>query len=437
MTDHKDVLRKKIIELTREYHGSAFPAVEFHPEQDFVPITGKVFGQEEMELLVDSSLDFWLTAGRFEKHFREMLKRFLGVKHLLLCNSGSSANLLAFAALTSHLLGDRALREGDEVITVAAGFPTTVNPILLYGMKPVFVDVGIGDYNAVPEQVEAAINERTGAIVLAHTLGNPFDLASIKSLADRHGLWLMEDCCDALGSRFNNRLVGTVGDVATLSFYPAHHITTGEGGAVMTNNPHLRRAIESIRDWGRDCHCDTGKDNTCGKRFDQQLGSLPLGYDHKYTYSHLGYNLKMTDMQAAVGCAQMGRLNEFIERRKRNFTSLRDRLESLQEFLILPHATPGSDPSWFGFPITLRNGDRASLLRFMDEKRIGTRLLFGGNLTRQSYFEGRDYRVLGDLKNTDIIMNDTLWIGVYPGITEPMIDYMVGSLYEYFQGKEL
>ena len=433
--DDKNLIKKKILQLVAEYGELASRPVAFEPGKSVVPPSGKVVGAPEMQLMVEASLDAWLTTGRFNEAFEKRLADFLGVKHVLTTNSGSSANLLAFSALTSHRLGDRAIQPGDEVIGVAAGFPTTVNPILQFGAVPVFVDVDIPTYNIDPARIEAAIGPRTKAIMLAHTLGNPYNLGVVVALAKKHGLWLIEDCCDALGSTYDGKRVGTFGDIGTLSFYPAHHITMGEGGAVFTNNAELRQIIESFRDWGRDCYCGPGKDNTCNKRFSWKLGDLPQGYDHKYTYSHLGYNLKITDMQAACGLAQMDRLEGFIEARKRNFAYLKNRLKSCEEFLILPEATPNSDPSWFGFPMTLRpaaNVDRVQLLTYLDQEKIGTRLLFAGNLTRQPYMIGRNYRVSGELVNTDHVMNDTFWIGVYPGLTQEMLDFSVEKIEAFF-----
>ncbi len=407
----------------------------FVPGQSVIPPSGKVLGASELKNMVEASLDGWLTTGRFNEAFEKRFAEFVGVPYALTTTSGSSANLLAFTALTSHKLGDRALKPGDEVITVAAGFPTTVNPMLQNGMVPVFVDVDIPTYNIDPKKIAAAITERTRAIMVAHTLGNPFDLDVVMAIARKHDLWVIEDCCDALGSSYNGQHVGTFGHIATCSFYPAHHITMGEGGMVFTKESDLRTIIESLRDWGRDCYCPPGKDNTCGKRFGWQLGALPLGYDHKYTYSHLGYNLKITDMQAACALAQMERLPGFIEARKRNFTFLKERLKSCEEFLILPEATPGSEPSWFGFPITIRDEaavSRVNLLKYLDQYKIGTRLLFAGNLTRQPYFEGRTYRVSGELKKTDKIMNDTFWVGVYPGLTESMLEYLSEKVETFF-----
>lgn len=431
----QDKIRGKILELVGEYAALAYEKKPFQGGSDVVPPSGKVIGANELQYMVDASLDGWLTTGRYNDAFEKKLGEFLGTKHVLTTNSGSSANLLAFSALTSHLLGDRALKAGDEVISVAAGFPTTVNPILQYGMVPVFVDVHIPTYNIDPELIEAAITEKTRAIMLAHTLGNPYNLEAITRIAKRHGLWLIEDCCDALGSRYDGKLVGTFGDIGTLSFYPAHHITMGEGGAVFTNNSELKRIVESFRDWGRDCYCAPGKDNTCGKRFGWQLGDLPLGYDHKYTYSHLGYNLKISDMQAACGLAQLERVSEFIEARIQNFAYLKASLRSCEEFLILPEATDKSAPSWFGFPITIRREsgiNRVDLLKFLDQHKIGSRLLFAGNLTRQPYMKGRNFRISGELRNTDIIMNDTFWIGIYPGLNEAMLDFVVEKLETFF-----
>ena len=406
----------------------------FHPGQTPIPAAGKVIDAAELHNMVEASLDGWLTTGRFNAAFEERLANFLGVKHLITVNSGSSANLIAFATLTSPKLGERAIRPGDEVIGVAAGFPTTVNPILQHGAVPVFVDVELGTYNIDVSRLEEAIGPRTKAIMLAHTLGNPFNLDVVTRLCKEHNLWLIEDCCDALGSTYKGQLVGTFGDIGTLSFYPAHHITMGEGGAVFTNNGKLKPIAESFRDWGRDCFCAPGCDNTCKKRFNWQLGSLPEGYDHKYTYSHAGYNLKITDMQAACGLAQLDKAPEFIARRKANFAYLKEQLSACEEHLILPAPTPGSDPSWFGFPITLRPESgvaRVDLLRHLDQHKIGTRLLFGGNLTRQPYFEGREYRVVGDLENTDRIMHDTFWVGVYPGLSDDALSFTAVQIIDF------
>ncbi|CAM2191886.1 lipopolysaccharide biosynthesis protein RfbH [Paraburkholderia sp. A1RI_3L] len=433
---NKDQIREQIIQLVKQYGELATQPRAFEPGQTVVPPSGKVIGAKEMELMVEASLDGWLTTGRFNEEFEKKLAAFLGVKYLITVNSGSSANLIAFSTLTSPKLGDRAIRQGDEVIGVAAGFPTTVNPILQFGAVPVFVDVELGTYNIDASKIEAAISPKTKAIMLAHTLGNPYNLEVITALCKKHNLWLIEDCCDALGATYDGKLVGTFGDIGTLSFYPAHHITMGEGGAVFTNNPDLKLIAESFRDWGRDCYCAPGKDNTCGKRFCWKLGNLPEGYDHKYTYSHLGYNLKITDMQAACALAQMDRLEGFIQARRDNFAYLHDKLQSCKEFLILPHATPNSVPSWFGFPITLKpeaDFRRVDLLSYLDQNKIGTRLLFAGNLTRQPYMIGREYRVSGELTNTDIVMNQTFWVGVYPGLSREMLDFIVEKI-ETFLG---
>ena len=425
-TFRKAQLRKEILKLVDEYAALEFAPRGFSPGTTVIPPSGKVLGAPELRNMVEASLDAWLTTGRFNDQFEARLAKFLGVKHVSTVNSGSSANLVAFSALTSPRLGDRAIRPRDEVIGVAAGFPTTVNPILQFGAVPVFVDVELGTYNVMAARIEAAITPRTKAIMLAHTLGNPYDLRAVTDICRRHNLWLVEDCCDALGATYEGRMVGTFGDIGTLSFYPAHHITMGEGGAVFTNNAELKPLIDSFRDWGRDCYCAPGKDNTCGKRFGWQLGDLPLGYDHKYIYSHIGYNLKITDMQAACALAQMDRVEEFIAARRANFRFLREALAGAEEMLILPEATPNSEPSWFGFPITLREAggvNRVDLLAYLNQNRVGTRLLFAGNLTRQPSMAGRDYRVSGGLENTDVVMNDTFWIGVYPGLTEPMLAF--------------
>jgi len=427
-------LRQQIAELVERYAALQLAPAAFEAGRDAVPPSGKVIGAAELQSMTEAVLDGWLTTGRFNQAFEKRLARYLGRRGVLTVNSGSSANLLAFSALTSPRLGDRAIRKGDEVIGVAAGFPTTVNPILQFGAVPVFVDIELGTYNIDPTLVEAAIGPRTKAIMLAHTLGNPFNLRVIRELCDRYGLWLIEDCCDALGSTYEGRQVGSFGDLGTLSFYPAHHITMGEGGAVFTDSPLLKRIVESFRDWGRDCYCAPGEDNTCGKRFCWQLGGLPEGYDHKYTYSHLGYNLKITDMQAACALAQMDRLDDFIAARKRNFAWLSERLAGCTEQLLLPQATPGSDPSWFGFPLTLRDGcgiERLELLRYLDEQRVGTRLLFAGNLTRQPYMQGQEYRVCGELTMTDKAMRDTFWIGLWPGLSEDHLEHAARSLETY------
>jgi CDP-4-dehydro-6-deoxyglucose reductase, E1 len=429
-----DALRQDILALVARYAAQASPPAGFTPGQTPIPPSGKVVGVSEMQNMVEAALDAWLTTGRFNTAFEARLAAYLGVPHVLTVNSGSSANLVALSALTSPMLGDRAIRPGDEVIGVAAGFPTTVNPILQIGAVPVLVDITLPTYNVDVALLEAAITPRTRAIMLAHTLGNPYNLEVITRLCKQHGLWLVEDCCDALGSTFQGRKVGTFGDIGTLSFYPAHHITMGEGGAVFTRSDELRRIAESFRDWGRDCWCAPGRDNTCGKRYCWRLGKLPEGYDHKYTYSHLGYNLKITDMQAACALAQMDRLEGFIAARKHNFQFLHARLQDAQELLQLPEATPGSDPSWFGFPITIRpeaNLRRVDLLTHLEQQRIGTRLLFAGNLTRQPYMLGRNFRVAGPLTQTDIVMNDTFWIGVYPGLSEEQLAYAADQIAEF------
>lgn len=431
-----DDLRNQINQLVADYAEVALAPKPFVPGTSVVPPSGKLLGAEELQLMVQASLDGWLTTGRFNDAFEERLASFLGVKHVLTVNSGSSANLVAFSALTSPKLGERAIRPGDEVIGVAAGFPTTVNPIIQFGAVPVFVDVELGTYNIDVSKLEAAISPKTKAIMLAHTLGNPYNLEVITALCKKHNLWFVEDCCDALGSTYNGQLVGTFGDIGTLSFYPAHHITMGEGGAVFTNNSELKLIAESFRDWGRDCYCPPGKDNTCCKRFCWQLGTLPAGYDHKYTYSHLGYNLKISDMQAACGLAQLEKAPAFIQKRKENFAFLKTRLASCEEFLILPEATKMSDPSWFGFPITVKEDapvSRLQLLQYLDENKVGTRLLFAGNLTRQPYMIGRNYRISGSLENTDVVMNNTFWIGVQPALTEEMLEYTASKI-EAFLG---
>lgn len=426
-----EALRAQILELSAAYARKVHGPKPFLPGTSAVPVSGKVHGEGEMRLLVDSALDFWLTTGRFNDAFEEKLSGFLGVKHALTCNSGSSANLLAVTALTSHLWDEKALKPGDEVITCATGFPTTVNPVIQNGLKPVFVDVDIPTYNIKPEMIEAAVSDKTRAIVVAHTLGNPFDLGTVMEVAKKHDLLVVEDCCDALGATYDGKMVGTFGTIGTLSFYPAHHITMGEGGAVFTNNGKVKRMLESIRDWGRDCWCPPGHDNTCKKRWEWLLGQLPFGYDHKYTYSHIGYNLKITDMQAAVGLGQMDRLDGFIADRRRNFKLLTEGLAELEDVLILPKATPRSDPSWFGYPITVRDGapfTRDDLVKGLNANKVATRLLFGGNLLRQPYMLGRDYRVVGDLTNSDLVMTNTFWIGVFPGLTPAHVEYMVETI---------
>jgi CDP-6-deoxy-D-xylo-4-hexulose-3-dehydrase len=432
-------LRAKILDLVEEYHALGHARPAFVPGVSPCPVNGRVYEASDMRSLADSALDFWLTTGRFNDAFEAGLAERTGSEFVLTVNSGSSANLVAFSALTSPKLKARALKPGDEVITAATGFPTTVNPILGAGLVPVFVDMLPDTYNFDPAKVAEAITPKTKAIVAAHTLGNPFDLAAIRKLCDDHGLWLMEDCCDALGSTYDGKKVGLFGDIATLSFYPAHHITTGEGGAVFTNDAFLRRLAESFRDWGRDCYCAPGCDNTCGKRFGWKMGGLPKGYDHKFTYGHLGYNLKMTDMQASVGLAQLDHLDDFITARKRNFTALKTGLADLQDMLALPEATPNSDPSWFGFPITVKPGapfSRNDLTQHLDAHKIGTRLLFAGNLVRQPYMEGRNFRVHGDLAIADNLMNNSFWIGVYPGLKSDHIAYMLEVIHDFCRSRK-
>jgi CDP-6-deoxy-D-xylo-4-hexulose-3-dehydrase len=421
-------LREQIAQLVQEYASIALAPQPFLPGLTVVPPSGKVIGVEELKNMVEASLDGWLTTGRFNAEFEKKLAAFIGVKHLITVNSGSSANLVAFSTLTSPKLGDRAIKRGDEVIGVAAGFPTTVNPILQFGAVPVFVDVDRLSHNIDANKIEAAIGPKTKAIMLAHSLGNPFNLDVVTALCKKYKLWLIEDCCDALGTTYRGQMVGTFGDIATLSFYPAHHITMGEGGAVFTNN------AESFRDWGRDCYCQPGKDNTCGKRFCQKLGDLPYGYDHKYTYSHLGYNLKITDMQAACGLAQLDKAPQFIQARKDNYAFLKARLKDCEEFVHLPEPTEHSDPSWFGFPITLKENcpvTRLDLLTYLDQNKVGTRLLFAGNLTRQPYMIGANYRISGDLTNTDNVMNNTFWIGVQPSLSREMLEFAASKIESY------
>jgi CDP-6-deoxy-D-xylo-4-hexulose-3-dehydrase len=432
MNPAADRLRSEILRLVAEYHAAAFPERPFVPGESPVPYAGRVFDDREIRNLVASSLDFWLTTGRFAQDFERDFARWMGIRECLLVNSGSSANLVAMSVLTSPRLGERRLKPGDEVITVAAGFPTTVNPILQNGLVPVFVDVTLPTYNVDTTALEAAMSPRTRAVILAHTLGNPFDVKAVCAFARQHNLWLIEDCCDAVGSTYLGQKVGTFGDLATVSFYPAHHITMGEGGAVLTHSPMLHSIAESFRDWGRDCWCEPGCDNTCGKRFDWQLGSLPHGYDHKFTYSHIGYNLKLTDMQAAVGLAQLEKLDGFIASRRQNFRTLRAGLAPLEEFFILPEATAGSDPSWFGFPLAVRPEaplSRNLVTRYLEDRKIATRLLFGGNLTRQPAYQGQNFRVAGSLENTDFVMDRVFWIGLYPGITAAMLEYTVEAFH--------
>ena len=432
-----DAIREQILVLTRQYADKLMAPKLFSPGQDSVPVSGKVLTSDDFAALVDSSLDGWLTAGRFTADFERELAQYVGARSALFVNSGSSANLIALSGLTSQKLGERALKPGDEVLTVAMGFPTTVNPIIQNGLKPVVVDVDLQTLDAISERLEEAISTKTKAIMLAHTLGNPFDLDTVQRLCKENNLWLIEDSCDALGSTYRGQRTGSFGDTATLSFYPAHHITTGEGGAVFVKSPLVKKQVESFRDWGRDCYCETGKDNTCAKRFGWKLGDLPEGYDHKYTYSHIGYNLKATDIQAALGLTQLAKIELFIQKRKDNYEYLRKNLSNI-EGLSIAQATPNSDPSWFGCPITLdpkHPVNREDLLRFLDSRKIGTRLLFAGNITKQPAYKNVEFRVVGDLTNTDIVMTRSFWVGVYPGLTTSMLDYVIESISEYMSGK--
>ncbi len=434
MNERAEALRAQIANLVQQYYVEAFPERVFLPGETPIQYAGRVFDDDELTQLVESSLDFWLTTGRFTETFEHNLARFFGLRYAMLVNSGSSANLLALSALTSPKLGSLRLKPGDEVITVASGFPTTINPILQNQLVPVFLDVTIPTYNIDTTQLQAAISPKTRAVMLAHTLGNPFNLDAVLEVVKRHNLWLIEDCCDAVGSTYRGKMVGSFGNLATVSFYPAHHITMGEGGSVLADRPVLKKLVESFRDWGRDCWCAPGANNTCGKRFDWQLGDLPLGYDHKYIYSHIGYNLKATDMQAAIGVAQLRKLNRFIDVRRQNFQYLYRGLFDLQEFFILPEATQFSEPSWFGFPIAVRDTTpftRAQVIRFLEDHRIATRLLFGGNLLRQPAYRDVPHRVVGDLINTDFVMKNVFWIGVYPGLTLAMLDYMIDVFHRF------
>jgi CDP-6-deoxy-D-xylo-4-hexulose-3-dehydrase len=440
MTDKAQALRKQILDLVEAYHAEAFPPKDFVPNASNVPVSGKVIDAADISAVVDSALDSWFTTGRWAKDFERKLARFVGVRSASLVNSGSSANLVAFSALTSPKLGDRQIKPGDEVITVAAGFPTTVNPIIQNGCIPVFIDIALPSYEVDVTLLEAARSEKTRAVMIAHTLGNCFDLEAVSAFCKKYNLWLVEDCCDALGASFNGKMAGTWGDISTVSFYPAHHITMGEGGAVMTDKPALQVLIDSYRDWGRDCWCEPGVDNTCGKRFDWQLGTLPCGYDHKYTYSHIGYNLKATDMQAALGVSQIAKLPEFIAKRRKNFDYLKAALQPASEWLMLPEATPGCDPSWFGFVIGVRKDapfTRDQLTAALEAAKIGTRLVFAGNLTRQPAYEHAEFRVVGELPNTDFVMNNVFWVGVYPGLTEPMLDHITGTILTFCKQSEL
>ncbi len=432
-----DEIRQQILALVGDYHEAAFTERPFIPGQTAIPVSGRAFDADELSSLVDASLDFWLTTGRYAAKFERELAHYVGTRHALLCNSGSSANLLALTALTSPRLKERCLKAGDEIITVAAGFPTTVNPILQNRLVPVFLDIDIETHNINTAVLEEAISPATKGIMLAHTLGNPFDVETVTAVAKKHNLWLIEDNCDALGARYNGRLTGSFGHLSTSSFYPAHHITTGEGGAVYTNKPLLKKLVESFRDWGRDCWCPPGVDDTCGIRFQHQLGDLPYGYDHKYIYSHIGYNLKMTDMQAAVGVAQMKKLPRFIAARQRNWEKLRDGLRPFSQYLMLPVPTPNSQPSWFGFLITIRPDapfNRNTLIQHLQTHKVATRLLFGGNLLRQPAYKNIRRRVVGDLHNTDIAMNQSFWIGVYPALTDEMIAYIIETFTSFFNG---
>ena len=435
MEDKLSNLRSKIADLVTEFAKEQYAEKPFVPGTTVIPPSGKLIGEEELQNMVSASLDGWLTTGRFNKQFEEKLAKFLGVNYCLSVNSGSSANLVAFSTITSPKLGDRAVKPGDEVIGVAAGFPTTVNPIIQYGAVPVFVDVDIKTHNINADLVEAAITPKTKAIMLAHALGNPFNLGKIKELCDKYNLWLIEDTCDALGAEYDGKKCGTFGDIGTLSFYPAHHMTMGEGGAVFMDDPELKMIAESFRDWGRDCYCPPGCDNTCGCRFEQKHGDLPFGYDHKYVYSHSGYNLKISDMQAACGLAQLDKVEYFIQKRRENFAYFYNKLQGLTEFLDLPEATPNSNPSWFGFPITLKESagvTRVELTRFLDDHKIGSRLLFAGNLLKQPYFKDVNYRVFGDLTNTDKTMNYTFWLGVQPYLGPEHYDYITEKIEEFF-----
>ena len=435
-TNELDALRKTALDASRAFAEKSLQKSEFIPGESVVPVSGKVLDADDLVALVDSSLDGWLTAGRFTKDFERELAKFVGARSALFVNSGSSANLVALSGLTSPKLGKKALKAGDEVLTVAMGFPTTVNPILQNGLKPVVVDVELETYDAKADMLREAVGPKTRAIMMAHTLGNPFDLDTVQALCKEHDLWLIEDSCDALGATYRGQRTGSFGDTATVSFYPAHHITTGEGGAVFVKSPLVKKQVESFRDWGRDCYCETGQDDTCAKRFGWQLGDLPEGYDHKYTYSHIGYNLKATDMQAALGLTQLQKLDGFIAARNKNFNYLYSRLSAV-EGLIMPKATEHSEPSWFGFPITLdpkHPVNREELLRFLDSKKIGTRLMFAGNVLKQPAYKDVDFRVVGDLTNTDIVMMRTFWVGVYPGLTEPMLDYIVENIVQYMVG---
>jgi len=438
ISDQEQQLRSKVFQSVQAYYEFKFQPKQFIPGQTYVPVSGKVFDDDELVKLVDASLDFWLTTGRYSIDFEQRFAAWMGVKHCLLVNSGSSANLVALSTLTSPKLGDKRLKPGDEVITVAAGFPTTVNPIFQNQLVPVFLDIKLPTYDIDTNQLEAALSDRTRAIMIAHTLGNPFDLGAVMAFAEKHDLWVIEDNCDAVGSLYQGQKTGTFGHLSTVSFYPAHHMTMGEGGAVLTSDPRLKKIAESYRDWGRDCWCAPGVDNTCNKRYDWQLGDLPFGYDHKYTYSHVGFNLKLTDMQAAVGCAQLDKLPDFIAKRRENFQYLFENLQDLQDVLILPEPNVDSEPSWFGFLLSVREDapfTRNQLVQHLEEQRIGSRLLFGGNLVRQPAYEGLNYRVVGDLKHTDRAMRNAFWIGLFPGLTPEMLDYVVSVIHDFCKAK--
>ena len=429
-----DNIKEQIFNLAAQFYQASYPLKEFNPGVDYIPVSGKVIDSYELINSIDAALDMWLTSGRHALKFERDLAKFMNVRHAILCNSGSSANLLAITSLTSHKLGDKKLVPGNEIITVAAGFPTTVNPIIQNNLIPVFIDTELGHYNPSIASIEEAIGPDTRGIFIAHTLGNPYDAVEVRKLAQANNIWLIEDNCDALGSTINGELTGTFGDLSTLSMYPAHHITTGEGGAVFTSDPMLKVIVESYREWGRDCWCEPGKDNTCGKRFEWQFEQLPFGYDHKYVYSHIGYNLKMTDFQASIGNAQLEKLPFFTEKRKNNFTYLHKKMKSLEEHFILPQSLPNSTPSWFGYPITLRNKckfSRRDITTFLEQSKIGTRLLFGGNLLRQPAYLNINHRQIGNLENTNTIAENTFWIGIYPGITQEMLDYVYDSVYKF------
>lgn len=429
-------MRESVINAALEFYNSS-PKRKIVPGESYIPVSGKVLDQDDLVNLIDSSLDMWLTAGRFAQEFESSFAKYMEQRFCLLVNSGSSANLVAFATLTSPQLGDRAIRSGDEVITVAAGFPTTVNPIVQYGCVPVFVDIELGTYQIDINEMKNALSSKTKAVIVAHTLGNVFDLDKVKSFCEENNLWLIEDCCDAVGAKYNGKSVGTFGDIATASFYPAHHITMGEGGAVLTSSPKLKKIAESFRDWGRDCWCAPGVDNSCKKRFDWQLGELPKGYDHKYIYSHVGYNLKVSDMQASIGVSQLKKLNGFIEKRNKNFEYLLKGLEDLKDYLLLPSYHHSAQPSWFGFPITVKSGAKATrneITQYLEKNKIGTRMLFAGSLVRQPLYQNINKRIVGDLKNTDNVMNNTFWIGVWPGLDEQHLDYIIVKLREILKG---